>query len=529
MERPNILFVMMDQLPASILGCYGSGLSVSPTLDRLAREGTRFERCYVSIPVCGPSRATLFTGRSPVVHGVTDNNYELKSDIPTLFQVLQADGYKTGGFGKFHLTSMGAPLPPDFSSLGFNETAATEDPKLGPWIDWVRREYPEDAEHALSITWPIDYSRQYGVTNEDLFSRIQTARRNILQPIRAASDWPSAYSSPLRKELHQTTWITDQSLDFIARHLDSEPESPFCAFVSYVDPHDPYDPPVPYNTMFSPEEMPDPLPGTWQQKGNPVLERSKDYLNFRKVEGDVRAIKQARALYAGSVRFVDDQINRILEYLEQKGLKENTIIVFTSDHGDLIGDHGLPGKGQKHYDKAIHCPLIVSGPGIGKDCVLSQLVCTLDFFPSVCELAECTRSLPPLEGRSFTPALRGQTSSEAWHEVTVEYCANEEDSVRSIITSDGWRFTIYHTDGLGEMFDLTADPDEQVNLFYESQYRERKLSLYERFSRAYMRSARIPQYRNCPEVNGVKVELKSGTLGDPARKLMIPRGTSHGE
>lgn len=520
MKRKNILFIMADQLSAAFLNCYGSGLAVSPMLDSLAENGVRFKRCYASTPICAPNRATIFTGRSPVAHGVIGNNYNLQCDVPTLFGVLQKHGYRTGGFGKFHLTTMGKALPDNLNYLGFNESIATEDPKLGPWIDWVKREHQEDYETALSVTWPMEYSKRYGKKHEDLLSKINKSTEKILEPLRKASFWRQAYPSPLRKEIHQTTWITDISLDFMEQHLLTYPDQPFCAYVSYVDPHDPYDPPVPYDTMFDPDEMPDPLPASWEERGCGILEQSKSYLNFKDIENDKDAIKRARALYAGSIRFVDDQIGRIIAFIEERGIRDDTLIVFTSDHGDMLGDHSLPGKGAKHFDKSIHCPLIVSGPGIYSG-VINDLVCSLDFFPTFCEFAGVNKYLPPLEGKSFLPLLHGKTQLKPWKEVTVDYCTDEAGfGVRSIVTEDGWRFTVFDEDNTGEMYNLNTDSDEQKNLFHNPKYIKKKLQLYERLTRAYMHNCQIPQYRNLPEFNGVKCLLKPNTMGEQGKKII---------
>lgn len=516
MLKPNILFIMADQLPAAFMGCYGSGINSTPTLDGLAGQGIRFDRCYSSVPLCAPNRATIFTGRSSQVHGVFSNNYKLQTDTPTVFKLLRRAGYRTGGFGKFHLTSMGGPLPEDFSYLGFDESIATEDPKLGSWIDWIKKEHPDDYETALAVTWPVDYCRKYGKDRENLYEQIKWAYDKILAPIRKQSPWPSAYPSPLRRELHQTAWITDISLDFMKRHLLNHGDKPFCTYVSYVDPHDPYDPPVPYDTMFKPDDMPAPLPSAWRQQGCETYEKSKHYLNFKAVENDDAAIRYGRALYHGSLRFIDDQIARIMSFLREKKLADNTIVIFTSDHGDLLGDHSLPGKGEKHFDKSIRCPLIVSGAGtcIGTS---GDLVSSLDFFPTFCELVGLEH-LPPLEGKSFAPIMRNERQASPWVEVTVDYCV-ENSGVRSIVTADNWRFTVFDEDNTGEMFDLVNDPDEQRNLFHNPAFIERKLHLYERLTRAYMHIGQVPQYRNLPEVDGVRHHLKPNTLGYPGEKI----------
>jgi arylsulfatase A-like enzyme len=516
--KPNIIFITVDQVPAAFLSCYGGQVKSTPVIDRLSSGGMRFDRCYASVPVCAPNRANIFTGRSSQVHGIFNNNYNLQTDTPTIFRVLQNYGYRTGGFGKFHLTSMGQPLPENFNYLGFDESTATEDPKLGPWLEWIREKHPEHYEAALSVTWPMEYTKECSASSGSLYDAILKAREKILDPLRQKSPWPSAHSSPLPAELHQTTWITDISLDFMRRHLAEHSSQPFCAYVSYVDPHDPYDPPAPYDKLFSPGDMTDPVPKAEDQLVCKTYEETKGYLNFKAVEQNRDAIKLARALYHGSMRFLDDQIGRIISFLENNDLSGNTIIVFTSDHGDMLGDHSLPGKGDKHFDKSIRCPLIVTGTGVSSG-TNSDLVCSLDFFPTFCEIAGLDQlQLPPLEGKSFCSLLRGEKQAEPWPEVTIDFCI-ESTAVRSVITSDAWRFTVFDEDNTGEMFDLKTDADEQRNLFYDPSFTDKKLHLYECLTRAYMHISQVPQYRNLPEISGFRHFLKPLTMGDPGRKI----------
>ena len=506
-KQPNIVFIMADQLAAAFLGAYGSGVDSSPALDRLARRGMRFTRAYAHVPLCGPNRATILTGRSSGVHGVTHNNLMLRSDTPTYATVFRHHGYHTGGFGKFHITPLSDPPPSDLSYLGFDECTVTEDTKLGPWLDWIRTEHPDQYETALAVSWNMPYLREYGEKKEDLYPDWQRVRDKILKPLEEQSEWRIFYPSPLPKELHQTTYITDQGIGFIERHMQEHPDRPFLCNISYVDPHDPYDPPAPYDTMFDPQNMPDPLPGNWQKDGCKILDRTVDFLGFRKIADNPAAIRKMRALYHGSIRFMDDQIDRLLRFLDEKGLADNTLVVFTTDHGDLMGDHGLITKGEKHYDKSIRCPLIVAGPGVESG-VSERLVSSLDIFPSFCGLAGLNPTIP-LEGKSSAPDCRGEPNDALWDAVTVQFNENETrgDYVASVVTDDGWRLTIFNEPGKGEMFNLFDDPDEQNNLFYTPECIEKKCELYHRYARAYMRSDGIQQYRNLPEVNGQKCEV----------------------
>ncbi|HBE03017.1 MAG TPA: hypothetical protein DC049_11180 [Spirochaetia bacterium] len=263
--------------------------------------------------------------------------------------------------------------------------------------------------------------------------------------------------------------------------------------------------------------MPEPIASVWDKKGNSVLEKGRHFNGFDKISHDIKAIKKMRALYHGSIKFIDDEIKRITDFLKAENLFSNTIYVFTTDHGDMMGDHALITKGVKFFDKGIRIPLIISGAGIsgGKEC--SSLSCSLDLFPTFCAWAGA-KSLPPLEGKSLAPICLGKTQDTPWKEVTIEApCypaelvkAGAENGVRGIVTADNWRFTIFDEDNTGEMFNLSKDPCEQNNLFYNPDYTEKKLFLFERLTRAFMQAASVQQYRNLPAANGKKFIIGPG-------------------
>ncbi len=304
MPQPNIVFIMADQLAAAMLHCYGGTVDSTPTLDRLAADGVRFDRCYATHPVCAPNRATILTGRSSCIHGIITNNYTLLPDNTTYAQVLQALGYRTGGFGKFHQTPMHTPVPESLTYLGFGESTVTEDPKW-PWLDWVAREHPEHYEAALAMCW--DWPNH---PSDPRIGDRAEARRKHLQSLVDAEPWPLMHASPLPPEVHDTTYITELGLDFMQRHLAEHGDQPFFCHISYVDPHDPYDPPEPYASMFDPDAMPEPLPAEWLDGDYPDLGPGSPRVSglprrLRQARGDAalaRALPRLAALYGRSDR-----------------------------------------------------------------------------------------------------------------------------------------------------------------------------------------------------------------------------------
>jgi arylsulfatase A-like enzyme len=330
------------------------------------------------------------------------------------------------------------------------------------------------------------------------------------------------WSSPLPPEVHDTTFLIDTGIDFMRRHLESESEAqPFFCNISLVDPHDPYDPPEPYASMYDPDDIPEALPAEWKESGPDCLGPRQETLGFDKIANDRDRVQKLRTMYHGSLRYMDDQIGRVIEFVEENGIWENTVILFSTDHGEMMGDHGLITKGMPHYDSGIRVPLIAAGGGIQPG-ISNRLTCTLDFFPTFCDLAGIPAGKrPPLEGKSFIAHLfpgrppepdpyghhpatpewdRMLYNEPEWREISVAFGAE------SVITDDGWRLTRF-VQGGGQMFDLNADPDEQNNLYQNPEYAGKRQELLERLIDITTRPHRMPQYRNMPVIDGVPHRL----------------------
>lgn len=506
-DRPNIVFIMADQLAASFINCYGSGVDSTPNLDRLAATGCRFDRFYSHCPVCAPNRATIYTGRSIDIHGITTNNLELSNAHPTYVDVLRSEGYYTGGFGKFHQSPMQHPLPMDFSSLGFDESIPTEDPKLGPWLDWIRDEHPNYFDQALAVSWPMPYISSYGIGKEDLRQRMQMARKRYLEPKQAKSLWHHMYSSPLPAELHQTTWITDLGIDFIRNNHDK----PFFCHLSYVDPHDPYDPPAPYDCMFEPQDMKLPIPMAVDRYKTDILNNVLPFAGFENIREDDTAVRRLRALYHGSIKFIDDQIGRVLDVLNEVGQSDETVIIFTTDHGDMMGDHGFMTKGVKHYDSSVRCPLIISGKGVLQGKVITEAVSSLDLFPTLTDIGEAS-FLPPIEGQSLAP-LCGKKEGE-YHEkdIYIQAPYSREGHVDTLMSVEGWRLSVYE-DGEIQLFDLNNDPHEQCDLTESHEHQKILLDLMRRLIISKSAAGSVQQYDVLPFENGKRSMVLQDLVG----------------
>lgn len=424
---PNILFIMDDQHRFDYLNCAGAGFVRTPNLDRLAAGGVRFTHCCTNSPVCAPARIGLATGFHPDRLGALDNQAYLPARLPTYYQRLRDHGYRVGCVGKLDL--------------------AKPDPYNGRWGDrpsvfrWGFT-HPEECEgkmHAASSSTPIGpythYLQEQGLLAD--FRADYQARR--------AQGWTvgAAHDSVLPTAAYEDVYVGRRAAEWIQEIPD---DFPWHLFVSFVGPHDPFDPPAEYADRYRSAEMPPPIAGPADDKPGWIRERQ--------IDAEVEAIAQTRRQYCALVELIDDQVGRILEALAQRDQLDNTIVIFASDHGEMLGDHGLYQKSVM-YEAALRVPLIVAGPGIEGGGVADTLVELIDLNPTICQLAGLP-VLSDLDAHSFAPLLRGETDT---HRVDVVSTLN---NVRCIRTQ---RHKLIQNVNQGvELYDLAADPEELYNI-----------------------------------------------------------------
>lgn len=448
-ERPNVLFITCDQLRQDSLGCYGHPVVETPHIDALAERGVRFTNTYAAYPVCAPNRASLATGRYPTIHGVHMNGVFLPQDELTMMEVLRQHGYSTYGVGKMHFGPQWR-FPPDGSPLkdpgpelainpqpepwempwhGFEQVQITEDHRVGPYADYL-------AAHGYD-TWSDPHSFTYP------------------QHISVRSDYPEAH--------HQTTWIADRTIDYLQDHPK---DRPFFVWASWVHPHHPFNPPAPYDTMYDPADMPLPV----FDPGEPERWPEAYWRKYSAIEGSHETIgmgdipdeewQRVRAFYYGMITYIDAQIGRILETLERRGMLENTVIAFTADHGEMLGDHHMVFKGTT-YDPVTRVPLIVVRPGEGEPgAVATTLASSIDVMPTLLEL--CGVDVPAtVQGHSLTPAMADPELAMR------EAVLIENQGVRRSVRTATALLTWHGAGQRGELYDTTADPDCLHNLWDE--------------------------------------------------------------
>ena len=475
--KPDIVLFMVDQLSAKWLEePYRSSISI-PNIERLKSKGVTFTRAFSSNPICMAARPTIATGLTARSHGVLTNGYKLDSTIPTFMQLMQGKDWRTGAFGKVHFYPHFMGVHPDYRPFGFDECSITEDPRAGEWLDWISQEHPQHYEAALATIWPTEIPelKSYGEDKANLSARIKDIRQSFTF---ATDEFPEndqgAYTLPFPTEVCQTEWITRHAVDFIK---NTDITRPLFAQVSYVQPHGPFCPPAEYVRRVDRNSMLEPAPIEWLD--DPAVPEW-----FDSSEGAKRSIpedwRRRRQYYFADIMHLDHQLGTVMDALEQSGRLENTYIIFISDHGELLFDHGFGGKAERHYDACIRVPLIVTGPSVNAGVSIDLAIQHEDIFPTILDMAGIAapepRVLGPylkedpvyLPGKSVLGPCRGEPA-EAWRDVAYVESYNNIGTAfpshwaRTVRTRE-WRYTLYPDGGGEQLFDMVNDPDEQINL-----------------------------------------------------------------
>jgi arylsulfatase A-like enzyme len=374
-RRPNFLFFITDQHRVDCLGCYGHPVLKTPNIDSIAARGTRFARFYVATPVCMPNRATLMTGRMPSVHGVRSNGSPLPLQSNTFIDALRAAGYSTALMGKSHLQNF-SDMPAALKRPPARPGDQVLDAEFAEARKPAASEGPYDQEHPKQWEAGRDFKMRlpfYGFEHVDLCTahgdqvgghyyvwlKSQRPDADALRDRKSQlpHDYvcPQAYRTPIPEELYPTSYIAEKSCAWIDRYAAADDRSqPFFMMVSFPDPHHPFTPPGRYWSLYRPQDMA--LPASFHH-GNRPLARPVAWALAQRESGravvteqaafavNEREAREAMALSCGMIAMIDDAVGRILAHLAARGLAEDTIVIFTTDHGDFLGDHRLLLKG----------------------------------------------------------------------------------------------------------------------------------------------------------------------------------------
>lgn len=484
MPRPNILCFVTDQHRADHLGCYGNRQVRTPNIDRLAREGVTFTESFVCNPVCAPNRASMFTGTYPQRHGLTENGFTLDPCTPILTQMLSGAGYHTSCVGKIHLAPFGMK-----SELAEHEWELYESyehwnnggnlPNQYYWFDEVCL-VDGHGHYAFG-----DYKRWLNKEHPGAYDKLKKA--NALTPPTCPREW---WKASIPQELHYNTFIADRTIDFLNRQ---DKDEPFFLWCSFPDPHHPYSPPQPYCDMYDPKDIafdPHRRPGELDDLPDYVTQAREGKIRTGGLSGDVRELtddhyKQIIAHTYGMITMVDDQIGRVMKSLEELSMLDNTIVVFMSDHADLMGDHWLINKGPFLYRSLLRVPTIWRIPGCKDAGRQSEaMVSTVDFCPTVLDLAGVAPAESDLQGKSYKSVIDG-TARSVQDSVLIEFDeCYLKDRLRQLRTSD-WSITAYLESARGLLFDLKSDPNELYNLWDKPEHANVKAELLEELHRRF--------------------------------------------
>jgi arylsulfatase A-like enzyme len=480
---PNILLIMSDQHRADCFGFEGRKLR-TPHLDRLARQGTRFSACITSNPVCQPTRASILTGQLCLTHGVHDNGIDLDPAVGDkgFAGTLGKAGYDTAFFGKAHFSTYHT-FEPTGSPECVTSSANFGPDWFGPYMGFAHAEMM-----LVGHNWFLPEKPPLGLHYEHWYhARGEGDEKNRLyqqgngDTHGAAQTW----HSQLPVAWHNSSWTADRAIEWLKK--PERKDAPFCAWVSFPDPHHPFDCPEPWSRLHRPEDVDLPEHRTRDLERRPWWHRaaienepqgSAESVATRKQYSRLppQTDEQLREIIAntyGQIALIDHQVGRMLSALDEAGLADNTIVIFTSDHGDWLGDHGLILKGPMLYEGLLRVGMIVRGPGVKAGQVVDQPVSTLDLSPTFFELAGIAPQLVQ-HGQSLRALLAGEDAPRDCARSEWELLPGRVGvglSLRCVRTRDA-KLTLELKTGAGELYDLKADPHEMNNVFDAPAYAE---------------------------------------------------------
>jgi arylsulfatase A-like enzyme len=495
-EKPNILLITSDQQHYDTLGIDNPRIK-TPNLDRLAQDGTLFTRAYCNSPVCSPSRSTMITGMYPSYHGCWNLGCKLPEDVPTIGDALIDNGFVTSLIGKAHFQ----PLATQSNVKSLECQPILRDLDFwrgfhGPWYGFqnieIARNHGDEAH--VGQHYAI-WMEEHGLANwRDFYQQWPPAEGETQRQ----HEWD------LPEELHYTTWTADKTIEAIRR--DTSANKPFFTWASFHDPHPPYLVPEPWASMYDPDDM---VGGTLDSGELELLpphfaltqQVSPDFSSYQESPYgnhgfhthlmSPEKLRKNIAVYYGMISFMDRQIGRILQSLEETGGADNTIVVFTTDHGHFLGQHGLVAKGAFHFEDLLRLPFLVRKPGdVPAGRRSNALQSLVDLAPTF--LSACGIDVPAvMQGVNQWDVWRGVTDS-ARDEVIVEFRHQPSAVQLRTYIDHRYKLTVYRNHEYGELFDLEKDPEERHNLWDNPASLALKLKMFQRLANAELTREPMP-------------------------------------
>ncbi len=468
--KPNLLFIMTDQQRYDALSIAGNTVLETPNLDRLAKQGAYFQNAYTPCAVCAPARASILTGHTVENTGARTNAQAYYAEeeglmtMPTFDEILTADGYHCEYYGKWHSVSSHAEVykNPVKESKNGNSIFAHGGQKY-MHLDFLNETFPKrklepgELYDRMSgrpyVTDPLD--KHHGMTQEEL-----TASKEKYPQC----DMHGALQVP--REYTLTAFQAKQTMEAITRLKDK----PFSITCSFHFPHAPMLPPEPYYSMYPAEDMVPPVSISDDMQNSPYLKANGRLSNLE--YSDPEKIKFMISNYYGLVKEIDDWVGEILKTLDDNGLTENTLVIFTSDHGEMLGAHGMREK-NIFYEESAHIPLLIRFPGkIKSNKKVDGYISTVDLFPTILDYLEVEDRKS--NGTSLRGLMEGSDMEHGKYVVT-EWDYRGDVSPNYMIVKDGWKMFIPYSEEsrvINVLYNLNEDPHELNNLLGNNPHKE---------------------------------------------------------
>lgn len=515
---PNFLLFITDQQRADHLGCYGNPIVRTPELDALARQGWSADRFYVGSPICMPNRATLMTGRLPSVHGARHNGIPLSQRATTFVERLRQAGYATALVGKSHLQNMTGkpPIWPPADDASVGEAWADE---AGDYCQEWGPLWQNDPGHDLAtpfygfarVALAVDHGDQVWGHYERWLAAEHPDVRRLWGPEHALpapgfelARHRQAWRTRVPEDCSTNAYVGDQAIALLRENAARG--TPFFIQCSFPDPHHPFTPHGKYWDMYRPDEID--LPASFHASAAPGHQPPPHVAWLRGQRDAGKAVKHTPAMFActereareaialnyGSISHIDATVGRVMQALRDYGLDDNTVVIFTSDHGDFFGDHQLLWKGPVHYQGLIRTPFIWRDPRQTPQAPRSQALCsTADIAPTILARA----GLPAyngMQGCSLLPVMQGESAGVR------DAVLVEEENQRVLFGLPGrmrmrtlqtarHRLSVYADAPWGELYDLREDPMELRNLWHDPGHAALRGELMFELSRTMIRHA----------------------------------------
>ncbi|HSV46567.1 MAG TPA: alkaline phosphatase family protein [Ramlibacter sp.] len=514
----NVLFIMCDQLRADYLSCYGHPTLQTPNIDALARRGVRFDRAYVQGAVCGASRMSFYTGRYVSSHGCQWNFVPLSVGQKTLGDHLRPHGVRCAVVGKTH-------VEPDLegaSRLGLDATQGPGQLAMeGGFEPYARDDGIWPPGFKVTGNAYCDWLRAKGYAGDNPWHDHANSARGAQGEI--LSGWQMRWAdrpAAIEERHSETPYTTDRAIDF----MREAGEAPWVLHLSYIKPHWPYVAPAPYHDMYSAKDvLPVVRSDAERDDPHPVAAGFQRYAPSRAFSTD--GVREAVIpVYMGLVRQIDDHLGRLFAYLQESGLDSETLIVFTSDHGDYLGDHWL-GEKELFHDAVVRVPMIVVDPRREADATRGTasdaLVEAIDVVPTILDSLGLPQPPEWLEGQSMIPLLHATPGARGKDMVVCENSFAFRDDVRlptgravdecqmTMLRTERWKFI--HYEGLpAQLFDLHNDPNELVDLGRDPQCAQVREQLQGAMFEWLRRRRRFPHISHAAIEDWNRKELETG-------------------